>query len=93
MFIKPIHLQSLTLYGIETVHVSIDDLNTKADSFSKVSINKEYLAGNEHHYIQLRKKELKMCKHIQNEHYCEELFVVKHSNMHTYESALFYYAD
>ena len=49
MFIKPIHLQSLTLHGIETVHVSIDDLNSKADRFSKVCINKEYLAGNEHH--------------------------------------------
>ena len=48
MFIKPIHLQSLTLYGIE-IHVSIDDLNSKADSFSNVCINKEYLAGNQHH--------------------------------------------
>ena len=90
MLIKPIHLQSLTLSGIETVHVPIDDLNTKVDSFSKVSINKEYLAGNECHYIQLRKEELKMCKCTQNKHYYKELFVVKHSNMHTCESALFY---
>ena len=51
------------------------------------------MAGNEHHYIQLRKEELKMCKQIQNEHYSEELFVIKHSNMHTCESALFYDAD
>ena len=48
MFIKPIHLQSLTLYGIE-IHVPIDDLNSKADSFSNVCINEEYLAGNQHH--------------------------------------------
>ena len=87
---RPVHLQSLIPYQIETVHVPINDLNTKADSYSKIKIRKPYLATNDHHYIQLQMQELNMCKKIQKEFYYEELFLVKHAKMHTCESALYY---
>ena len=90
IFIRPVHLQNLILYQIETVHVPINDLNTKADSYSKIRIKKPYLATNDHHYIQLQMQELNMCKKIQKEFYCEELFMVKHAKMHTCESTLYY---
>ena len=31
-----------------------------------------------------------MCKVVQKDYFCEELFMVKHANLHTCESALFY---
>jgi hypothetical protein len=34
-----------------------------------------------------------MCKHINFEYFCEELFLVKHKTKHTCESALFYKID
>ena len=80
IFIKPVQTQSLILYQIEAIHVPINDLNTHADSYSKIRINKPYLATNDHHYIQLQIQELNMCKKIQKEFFCEELFIVKMPN-------------
>ena len=90
IFIKPVHSQPLILYEIETNHMPIDDLNPLLDSYSRVNINKPYIAANDHNYIQLRWQELHMCKVIQKDYFCEEMFMVKHANMHTCESTLFY---
>ena len=93
IFIKPIHSEPFTLYEIETVDVPVDDLNPSLNSFTRVQINKPYLAANSHHYIQLQIQELHMCKVIQKDYFCEELFMVKHANLLTCESAMFYKAN
>ena len=64
--------------------------NRKADSYTKVWIQKPYLAAGDDYYIQLKMTELVMCKSIQYTYYCEELFVVKHKSCHSCASAIFY---
>ena len=90
VFIKEFHEDKMALYEIETVHVPIQDKNTKADSYTKVKTSKPYIAINNEFYIQLRIQELRMCKRINFEYYCEELFVVKHMSKPCCESALFF---
>ena len=93
IFIKPRHTEPFILYEIETVEVPVEDLNQELNSFTRVKVSKPYLAANPHHYIQLQIQELHMCKVVQKEYFCEELFMVKHANFHTCESALFYERD
>ena len=93
IFIKPRHTEPFVLYEIETVDVPVEDLNPSLNSFTRVQVTKPYLAANPHHYIQLQIQELHMCKVVQKDYFCEELFMVKHANLHTCESALFYERD
>ena len=44
-------------------------------------------------YISLRLQELKTCKRIDCEFYCEELFVVKHKTSYSCESAIYFNLD
>ena len=81
------------LYEIETVDVPVEDMNPSLNSFTRVQVTKPYLAANAHHYIQLQIQELYMCKVIQKDYFCEELFMVKHATLHTCESSLFYDRD
>ena len=90
IFIRPVQSEPLVLYEIETVDVPVEDLNPSLNSFTRVKIRKPYLAANSHKYIQLQIQELHMCKVIQKDYFCEELFMAKHANMLTCESALFY---
>ena len=78
------------MYDIETVKVSIPDLNVDADSYSEIRYSKPYIAINSNYYIQLRIQELRMCKQVRHTFYCEELFLVKHKSKHSCESAIFY---
>lgn len=93
IFIQPYRNQPLALYEIETVKVPIPDENEAADSYSEVTVQKPYIAVNKDFYIQLRIEELRMCKKIKFEYYCEELFLVKHKTVQTCESALYYNKD
>ena len=77
VFIQPYTPQPLILYQIETVPVPIIDQNTQAHSYTQLQINKPYIALNSETYI-IRQQELRTCKRIGYEFYCEELFVVKH---------------
>ena len=90
IFIRPIHSVPLVLYEIEVIDVPVEDDDHTRDSYTKVQITKPYIAANENHYIQLQITELRMCKVIQKDYFCEELFMVKQTNMNTCESALFY---
>ena len=90
IFIHPYRNRPLNLYEIETVPVPIPDTNLEADSYSQVTISKPYIAVNRNYYIQLRIQELRMCKQIKFDYYCEELFLVKHKAVKTCESALFF---
>ena len=72
IFVKDNTSQPNTLYEIETVKVSIPDLNVDADSYSEIRYM-PYIAINNNYYIQLRIQELRMCKQIRHTYYCEEL--------------------
>ena len=89
-FIKNYKQPPLSLYEVETVPVPIIDKNVKADSYSRVRIEKSYTAAGTDYYIQLRISELLMCKSIRYIYYCEELFVIKHKSRHSCVSAIFY---
>ena len=90
ILLKEYNQNFLSLYEIETVHVPVEDLNSQADSYTRVEIQKPYIAVTHNYYIQLRIQELRMCKLIQQSYYCEELFLVKHKSKYSCESALFF---
>ena len=90
VFIQPYMQKPLILYQLETVPVPILDQNTKAQSYTHLRIKKPYIALNSETYISLRQQELRSCKKIGYEFYCEELFVVKHKSSYSYESAIYF---
>ena len=53
-------------------------------------IKKPYIALNSETYISLRQQELRSCKNIGYEFYCEELFIVKHKSSYSCESAIYF---
>ena len=90
VFVKDFCQPPLKLCEVDTVVVPIPDHNNKVDGYTKVCINKPYLAAGDDYYIQLKMTELVMCKSIRYTYYCEELFVVKHKSRHSCASAIFY---
>ena len=90
VFIKDFKQPPLSLFEIETVPVPIPDRNRQADSYSQVRIQKDYIAAGMDYYIQIRMREMLMCKSIGYICYCEELSVVKHKSKHSCASAIFY---
>ena len=90
VFIQPYTQKSLILYQLETVPVPILDTNTNAQSYMHLQIRKPYITLNSETYIFLRQQELRSCKCIGYEFYCEELFVVKHKPSYSCESAIYF---
>ena len=74
VFIQPYTQQPLILYQLETVPVPIIDQNTQAQSYTHLEVNKPYIALNSETYISIGQQELRTCKRIGYEFYCEELF-------------------
>ena len=70
--------------------VPILDENEQAQSYTELKIEKPYITLNEETYITLRTQELKMCKRIGYEYYCEELFVIKSKTRYSCASAIFF---
>ena len=68
-------------------------MTEKADSYTWIKIDKPYIALNPHTYISIRMEELRMCKKIGYEYYCEELFVVKGKSKYSCASALHFQLD
>ena len=86
-----LHMQKpLILYQLETVPVPILDQNTKAQSYTHLRIKKPYVALNSETYISLRQQELRSCKRISHEFYCEEFFIVKHKSSYSCKSAIYF---
>ena len=81
VFIQPYTQTPIILYQLETVPIPILDRNTKAQSHMHLRIEKPYIALNSETYISLRQQELRSCKNIGYEFYCEERFIVKHKSM------------
>ena len=90
VFVHPQNQQHLTLYQLETVPVPIIDRNENAQSYTHLKVTKPCIALNSETYISLRIQELKACKKIAYEFYCEELFVVKHRSQHNCESEIYF---
>ena len=66
------------------------DKNTEAQSCTRLKVKKPYIALNSEQYISLTNQELRSCKKIGNEFYCEELFIVKHKSSYNCESAIYF---
>ena len=90
IFVQPYTQQPLILYPLETVPVPILDENNKAHSYTHLQVEKPYIALNSETFISLRQQELRTCKRIGYEFYCEELFVVKHKTRYSCESAIYF---
>ena len=90
VFIQPYTQKPLILYQLETVPVPVLDQNTKAQSYTHLRIKKPYIALNSETYISLRQQELRSCRKIGYEFYCEELFIVKHKSSYSWESAIYF---
>ena len=90
VFIQPYTQRPLILYQLETVPVPILDKNTKAQSYTHLQVGKPYITLNSETYISLRQQELRSCKRIGYEFYCEELFIVKHKSSYSCESAIYF---
>ena len=89
VFVQPYIQQPLILYQLETVPVPIVDDNTEVNSYTELRIKKQYIALNTETYINIRHQELATCKRIGYKFYCEELFVVRHKSIHSWESAIY----
>ena len=93
VFIQPYAQQTLILYQIETVPVPIIDQNMQAQSYTHLQVDRPCIALNSETYNTIRQQELRMCKRIGYEFYCEELFVVKHKSKYSCESAIYFDLD
>ena len=90
IFVQPYTQMPLILYQLEMIPICILDQNIKAQSYTNLQIRKPYIALNSETYISLRQQELRSCKKIGYEFYCEELFIVKHKSSYSCESAIYF---
>ena len=68
-------------------------MNKRADSYTWIRIDKPYIALNPDTYISIQSEELRTCKRIGYEYYCEELFVVNIKSKYSCPSALYFQLD
>ena len=80
VFIQPYMQRPLILCQLQTVPVPVLDENIEAHSYTHLKVRKPNKALNSETFISLTHQELRSCKKIGNEFYCEELFVVKHKS-------------
>ena len=90
VFVQPYTQQQLILYQVEMVPVPIIDQNKQAHSYTHLQVDRSYIALNSETYISLRHQELRTCKNIGYEFYCEELIVVKHKSKYGCESVIYF---
>ena len=62
----------------------------KGQSYTHLQVDRPHIALNSKTYISLRHQQLKTCKNIGFEFYCEEFFVVKHKSKYTCETAIYF---
>ena len=93
VFIQLYTQQLLVLYQIETVPVPIIDQNTQADLYMYLQVNRPHIVLNSETYVTIRQQELRSCKRIGYEFYCEECFVGKHKSKYSFKSAIYFDLD
>ena len=89
-FIQPYTQKRFVMYQIETVPVPILNKSEQVHSYTELKIEKLYITLNEEMYITLCSQELKMCKRIRYEYYCEELFVIKSKMRYSCASTIYF---
>ena len=90
VFIQSYTQQLLKVYQIETVPVLIVDQIKQTDSYMHLQIDMPYIALNSETYITFRQQELRTCKRIGYEFYCEVLFMVKHKYKYSHKSVIYF---
>ena len=65
----------------------------RLNSYTWIKIDKPYIVHNPDTYISIRMEELRTCKRIGYEYYCEELFVVNSKTKYSCTSALYFQLD
>ena len=80
----------MILYQIETVSVLITDQKTQVQPYTHLQVDRPYIALNSETYITIRQQELRTCKRIGYEFYCEQLFIVKHKYKYSCKSAIYF---
>ena len=90
VFVQPYTQQPLILSQLETVPVPIINQNTQVQSYTHVQVHKPYAALNSETYISIWQQELRTCKRLGYEFYCEELFLVKHKSKYSCESTIYF---
>ena len=90
VFIQPYTQQQLILYQIEIVPVPIIDLSKLSHSYTHLQRDRPYIALNSETSFLSDTRELRTCKNIGYEFYCEELFVIKHKSRYSHESAIYF---
>ena len=93
VFVQPYTQKPLTLYQGEKIPVPILDMNKRADSYIWIRIDKLYITLNPDTCISIWTEELRTCKNLGYEYYCEELFVVKSKSKYSCASALYFQLD
>ena len=88
--VQPYTQQLLILCQIETVPVPFIDQNKQANSYTHLQIDRPYIGLNSETFISLRLQELRTCKKIGYEFYCEELFKVKHKSNYSCKSVIYF---
>ena len=61
--------------------------------YTYIQVDKPYIALNSETYITIREQELRACKKIGYEFYCEELFVVKYKFNYSCENVIYFDLD
>ena len=89
VLIQPYTQQVFVLHQIETVPVPIVDQNT-GRPYMHLQVGRPYIALSSETYTTIRHQELRPCKRIGYEFYCEEFFMVKHKSKYSCESALYF---
>ena len=59
-------------------------------SYTHLQVDRPYITLNSKTYITIRQQELRTCKRMGYEFYCEELFVVKHKTKYSCKSAIYF---
>ena len=58
-------------------------------SYTHLQVRKPYIALNSETYVSIKQQELRTCKRISYEFYCEDLIVVKHKSRYSCENVIY----
>ena len=85
-------MQSTCKLSLQYQAVPIVDNHKQAHSYAHLQIDRPHIALNSETSISIRQQELRTCKRIGYEFYCQKLFVVKHKSKYSCESAVHFNA-
>ena len=75
---------------LKGTHLPVEIKEIQAGYLHSLHVNKPYITLNTETNITITQQELRSCKKMGNEFYCEELFIVKHKSSYSCESAIYF---